>query len=96
MYGVLFTLNIYNNIPIIINPLFLVNPKLLEDKLWQKDLCIKDYFKIEDCYSVHIGSFETVPAYSGDMLLCLYGIRMEIRNPGKLILFKLLKTITYY
>ncbi|KAL4082352.1 hypothetical protein QTP88_030029 [Uroleucon formosanum] len=58
-----------------------LNPKLLEDKLWQKDLCIKDYFKIEDCYSVHIGSFETVPAYSGDMLLCLYGIRMEIRNP---------------
>ncbi|KAL4122453.1 hypothetical protein QTP88_014782 [Uroleucon formosanum] len=58
-----------------------LNPKLLEDKLWQKDLSIKDYFKIEDCYSVHIGSFETVPACSGDMLVCLHGIRMVIRNP---------------
>ncbi|XP_008184775.1 uncharacterized protein LOC100163781 isoform X3 [Acyrthosiphon pisum] len=59
-----------------------LNPKLLEDKLWQKDLSIKDYFKIEDCQSVHIGSFDTVPARSGDMLVCLHGIRMVIRNPA--------------
>ncbi|XP_022177923.1 uncharacterized protein LOC111038960 isoform X2 [Myzus persicae] len=56
------------------------NPKLLEDKLWQKDLSIKDYFKIEECNSVHIGSFQTVPARNGDMLVCLHGIRMVIRN----------------
>jgi len=63
-----------------------VNPKLLEDKLWQKDLSIKDYFRIEECHSVHIGSFETFPARRGDMLVCLHGIRMVIRNRGELIL----------
>ncbi|XP_015379455.1 PREDICTED: uncharacterized protein LOC107173429 isoform X2 [Diuraphis noxia] len=57
-----------------------LNPKLLEDRLWQKDLSVKDYFKIEECYSVHIGSFETIPAVNGDMLVCLHGIRMVIRN----------------
>lgn len=63
-----------------------MNPKLLEDRLWQKDLSIKDYFKVEDCLSVRIGSFETVPARCGDMLLCLHGIRMVIRNLGELML----------
>jgi len=76
----------YNNLPIIINLLFLVNPKLLEDKLWQKDFKMTDYFKIDECHSVHIGSFETVPARCGDMFVCLHGIRMVIRNPGELIL----------
>jgi len=63
-----------------------VNPKLLEDKLWQKDLSVKDYFKFDECHSVHIGSFETIPAFSYDMLVCLHGIRMVIRNLGELIL----------
>lgn len=63
-----------------------MNPKLLEDRLWQKDLSVKDYFKIEECHSVHIGSFETIPAACSDMLVCLYGIRMGIRNIGELIL----------
>lgn len=55
-----------------------LNPKLLEDRLWQKDFSIKDYFKIEECQSVHIGSFKTIPTPSGDMLVCLHGIRMTI------------------
>jgi len=63
-----------------------VNPKLLEDRLWQKDLSVKDYYKIEECHSVHIGSFKTVPAPSGDMLVCLHGIRMTIKGLGKCIL----------
>ncbi|XP_027839005.2 uncharacterized protein LOC114121055 isoform X2 [Aphis gossypii] len=57
-----------------------LNPKLLEDRLWQKDLSVKDYYKIEECHSVHIGSFKTVPAPSGDMLVCLHGIRMTIKG----------------
>lgn len=63
-----------------------MNPKLLEDRLWQKDLSVKDYYKIEECHSVHIGSFKTVPAPSGDMLVCLHGIRMTIKGLGKFIL----------
>ncbi|XP_060840031.1 uncharacterized protein LOC132921177 [Rhopalosiphum padi] len=57
-----------------------LNPKLLEDRLWQKDLSVKDYYKIEDCHSVHIGSFKTVPTPSGDMLVCLHGIRMTVKG----------------
>lgn len=82
----LYTYNIFNNKLLIINSIFLVNPKLLEDKLWQKDLSVKDYFKIEECHSVHIGNFETTPAACGDMLVSLHGIRMVIRNLGELIL----------
>jgi len=69
---------------------FLANPKLLEDRLWQKDLSVKDYYKIEECHSVHIGSFKTVPAPSGDMLVCLHGIRMTVKGLGEFILIILL------
>uniref|UniRef100_A0A2H8TYN3 Sentrin-specific protease 7 n=1 Tax=Melanaphis sacchari TaxID=742174 RepID=A0A2H8TYN3_9HEMI len=57
-----------------------LNPKLLEDRLWQKDLSVKDYYKIEECYTVHIGSFKTAPTPSGDMLVCLHGIRMTVQG----------------
>lgn len=65
---------------------FLVNPKLLEDKLWQKDLGVKDYFKFEQCRSIRIGSFITTPAASGDILICMHGIRMTINNAGELVI----------
>jgi len=70
-----------------------VNPKLLEDRLWQKDLSVKDYYKIEECHSVRIGSFKTVPAPSGDMLVCLHGIRMTVKNLGEFILIILIALI---
>lgn len=61
------------------------NPKLLEDKLWQKDLGIKDYFKIEHCHTLRIGNYITKPPSSSDIFICLHGIRMTINNRGKLI-----------
>jgi len=62
---------------------FKVNPKFLEEILWQKELGIKDYFKFEKCTSIKIGTFTTTPAFSGDILICLHGIRMTVNNAGE-------------
>lgn len=68
------------------NVSFLANPNLLEDKLWQKDLSTKDYFKFDLCHTVQIGSFTTSPVPSGDMIICIHGIRMIVNNTSKFML----------
>jgi len=73
-----------------------VNPKLLEDKLWQKDLSVRDFFKIEDCSSVFIGSYKTVPTPYSDMLVCMHGIRMTVKNLGEYTKLVIIISITKY
>lgn len=63
-----------------------MNPNLLEDKLWQKDLSSKDFFKFDQCHTVQIGSFTTAPVPSGDMIICVHGIRMTVNNTSKFML----------
>lgn len=64
---------------------FLANPKLLEDKLWQKDLGVKDYFKFEKCDTVQIGNCVIIPVLpSGDLFICRHGIRMTVFNKSEL------------
>jgi len=62
---------------------FIVNPKFLDDILWNKDLSAKDYFKIEKCTNVKIGSFTATPTSSNEILICLRGIRMTINTEGE-------------
>lgn len=65
---------------------FIVNPKFLDQFLWQKDLGTKDYFKLEKCTSIRLGSFNTKPLVDfGDILICLYGIRMTVNNVGEFL-----------
>lgn len=59
---------------------YIANPMLLEDKLWQKDFSAEDYFKFELCHSISIGSFNTSPTTSNDVLICTHGIRMTVNN----------------
>ncbi|XP_025417983.1 uncharacterized protein LOC112688813 isoform X3 [Sipha flava] len=55
-----------------------LNPTFLDEKVWSKDIGIKDFFKIEKCNIIQIGNYETVA--SGDVFICLHGIRMTINN----------------
>lgn len=70
-----------------------MNPKLLEDKLWQKDVSSKDFFKFEQCHTVHIGNFITSPVDSGDICICSHGVRMTVNDPGE---FKINLIIHFY
>ncbi|XP_050432431.1 uncharacterized protein LOC126840615 [Adelges cooleyi] len=56
------------------------NPLHLEDKLLQIDLSSKDFFKIENCYSIRIGNFKTTPSDLGDTVVCLHGVRITLND----------------
>lgn len=77
----------FNNLKVNNKPkIFLANPKLLEDKLWQKDLSADDFLKFDHCLSINIGTFNTIPVSTDDLVICTHGIRMTVKDLSKFIL----------